>query len=511
MLERTNQPDSASGPLHPPSGAKLGSSGPWAWIARRAEAIIFAVLGLATLGAILGPIVVSPFHVAPAYNEGWNAFQAQVAIRGGDLYPHMHALSANNYPPLSYYIVGAVGALLGDNILAGRLIALCCLLLVSAEVGFIVHKLGASKKIGLFAALFFLGYQGTRNGIYVALNDPQWLGHAFMVSGFALFVIRGSSNARLCGAAALMVAGGMVKHLLIATPVAVTLWLLFFERKTLGKWLLYSCALVGVALGVCFGKFGSTVLEALAATPRSFSATVWAWHWDEWFTPLLVPTLASVVLASLAWTKEVALVIFYVLTSALVVLVTMGGAGINPNAAFDLVIAEAIASGLCIEMLVRSAPGELQRRARVLCMAGLASSVLFGTPGRLSVTKRMINELPAQRAMWDAEVERLRAIPGPVACEQLALCYWAGKDFEIDFFLLGQKLETGTVSVDEVLEAIEARGIQAIEIERGWTQSGMSPRFPADFNSALSRKFSATPAALPGMSLLVAKPKMSAP
>ena len=41
-------------------------------------------------------------------NEGWNAYHADTAMRGGSLYPPPDGLVANNYPPLSFYIVGAL-------------------------------------------------------------------------------------------------------------------------------------------------------------------------------------------------------------------------------------------------------------------------------------------------------------------------------------------------------------------------------------------------------------------
>src|ERR1700679_2037626 len=57
-------------------------------------------------------------------NEGWNAYFTQIALSGGNLYPGGASLITNNYPPLSFYVVGIVGLLTGDNIFAGRMVAL---------------------------------------------------------------------------------------------------------------------------------------------------------------------------------------------------------------------------------------------------------------------------------------------------------------------------------------------------------------------------------------------------
>src|SRR5258708_8742783 len=67
-----------------------------------------------------------PAHFSSDPNEGWNAFQAARAIGTGPLYSGPQALTGNNYPPLSFYLVGCPGPLLGDPIAARGVIALSC-------------------------------------------------------------------------------------------------------------------------------------------------------------------------------------------------------------------------------------------------------------------------------------------------------------------------------------------------------------------------------------------------
>src|SRR5690242_6614170 len=57
-------------------------------------------------------------------NEGWNAYFQTAAWTGRNLYPGPADFMINNYPPLSFYAVGALGAAISDNILAGRLVSL---------------------------------------------------------------------------------------------------------------------------------------------------------------------------------------------------------------------------------------------------------------------------------------------------------------------------------------------------------------------------------------------------
>lgn len=44
-------------------------------------------------------------------NEGWNAYFADAAMGKMPLYPSASQLITNNYPPLSFYIVGSIGRL----------------------------------------------------------------------------------------------------------------------------------------------------------------------------------------------------------------------------------------------------------------------------------------------------------------------------------------------------------------------------------------------------------------
>src|ERR1051325_290758 len=58
-------------------------------------------------------------------NEGWNAYHADAAMRGAaQLYPPSDGLVANNYPPLSYYVMGWLGRAFGDPLYAGRAVSI---------------------------------------------------------------------------------------------------------------------------------------------------------------------------------------------------------------------------------------------------------------------------------------------------------------------------------------------------------------------------------------------------
>ncbi len=88
---------------------------PLAW----AGPVLLALVALPLLGRDIAAIGA---QVPLDPNEGWNAAHALRAMAGQPLYPPPGALLVNNYPPLSFYVVGALGRISGDTIMAGRLV-----------------------------------------------------------------------------------------------------------------------------------------------------------------------------------------------------------------------------------------------------------------------------------------------------------------------------------------------------------------------------------------------------
>ena len=102
------------------------------------------------------PIYRAFLNIEIENNEGWNAYFADAAMGKMPLYPSPGELITNNYPPLSFYIVGIVGRLLGDPVLAGRLLSLIAALAVGTAIALSVRRLGGTKTAATVSAAFFL-------------------------------------------------------------------------------------------------------------------------------------------------------------------------------------------------------------------------------------------------------------------------------------------------------------------------------------------------------------------
>ena len=120
-------------------------------------------------------------------NEGWNAYWSNAAIKGEALYPAASAYLVNNYPPLSFYAVGAVGRLLGDNIFAGRLISLVAFASTLGAVWLAARRMGCGNHGAIFAALSLSAYLLAFTD-YVGMNDPQLIGNALGTWGMVILL-----------------------------------------------------------------------------------------------------------------------------------------------------------------------------------------------------------------------------------------------------------------------------------------------------------------------------------
>src|SRR5260370_8287229 len=91
------------------------------------------------------PVYRAFLNVEIENNEGWNAYFADAAMGKMPLYPSADQLITNNYPPLSFYTVRLIGRLLGDPVLAGRLLSLIAVFAIAAAIALSVRRLRGSS------------------------------------------------------------------------------------------------------------------------------------------------------------------------------------------------------------------------------------------------------------------------------------------------------------------------------------------------------------------------------
>ncbi|MBV9331061.1 MAG: glycosyltransferase family 39 protein [Alphaproteobacteria bacterium] len=451
----------------------------------RRESVLHLITALLATGCFLGifhAAQVAPIQVPIDYNEGWNAFHASAAATGQPLYPGAASMMINNYPPLSFYLTGYLGELIGDNILAGRLLSLASAIATCTLLGAWLRKEGQlAVAEATFAVLTFLGtlLVFTR---YVGMNDPQLSGHALACGALYLLVRETHTPLRVASGALFLSLAIFTKHNLVALPSAVIIWLWLRDKRQ-------AIAVAASMLTFCFA--GLVLTDVLLQTDllsdlftsRTYLASGVFWSAARLFGTTFVPMAAIAWLASTRWENPV--VCFVVIYTGIAIatgLVFSGGAGVDANAMFDANIALALAVGLTLHELRRDAV------ATTLVAVGVLLPLAFGTglyarQAWLS-SSYWIRPLEEQRSATARDIAQLRKAGDPVLCETLALCYWAHLRPSVDSFNLAQAYRSHPARERALLSLMDRRKFHAVQVS-----SLQSLPFSASITSSLQRNY----------------------
>ena len=425
--------------------------------------VVLVVLGGAFLFfLLLGPLLIIPLHIPINYNEGWNAlFDSRAVTRGvGPLYPPKGDFVFNNYPPLGFYLVGAFGRFVfGDMILAGRVISLAALLLAGVLTGLCVRLLGGSARSGLAAGLLLLLFMSTFYRTYVAMDDPQWLAHAVMLCGLTTLLHRnGLMRLRagelpivnVLGGVLLMVAGGFIKHNLIALPCATTCWLLAYNRRAALLWIFAAIGLLAFGAGIIFLLHGPIAFADIFHHPRVFRPSLMT-HSVSRLAPMLPMALVEIALLRQQFRSASAdhrSAIIFIMAFGLIALITgiaqRTGEGVYYNAHFETLIAVCIGFGVALAPIFAEGVtfrGFAFGAAGLTCLA--AAPLFGGLPWHVPLAWQDIQQRTARAAAWQPVIARIAAADGRAGCLLMSLCWWANKPSMVDVFNLTESLAVG--------------------------------------------------------------------
>jgi hypothetical protein len=447
----------------------------------------FTLLAAAIAAGLIEPLLTLRRFVPLDPNEGWNAFFAQIAMRGGDLYPAPGSLIVNNYPPLSFYVVGAAGRLLGDNIFAGRLVALLSMGVVAVNLRAWLRAGGCGVPAAWLGAAVFAAFAVTYARSYAGINDPQWLAHAIMTTGLVV-AWRGNAGARsLALAALLMIAAGWTKHLLVPLPIATTWWLWRRSRPAFLTWIGCCGLLLAASAGLVYWAFGPSFFASLQSA-RQYSlqqAVKESRQALKCFAPIVALALLLVPRAAAAPRYEFALV--YLAAAAAVAFAAAGGIGVDINAFFDVMIAASLCAALAVDEFG-------SRRAWRTVAWGPLLTLLLGAylaayaASWLPRTFAEVRNLDALERQTLADTRLVAALGrGRAACETPELCYWARGAFVLDFFNYGQRLEVGREPLSACARVFDGRRIPLLQLDP-WKVAG-SAQLPPDCNAVILRNY----------------------
>jgi hypothetical protein len=298
---------------------------------------------------------------------------------------------------------------------------------------------------------------------YVGMDDPQLLGHALQLAAL-LLVLREPRRFEIVALAAFLLAGALfVKHNLIALPLATVAWLSITDRSN--AWRLAAACVVLVAIGLVSFRvtFGSDLFVHLESA-RQWSianlgrgvASVLPWA-----------TVPAVGVAYLLYSDRldhsVSLCAIYAGFSFVIGLLASGGAGVDANAFFDLVIALSLSLSLLLRRIVSH--GLPVSPSALLVFLPMTLSLGAALDADWYTRDFWLHPWAEEERASEDDIAFLRAQKGDAFCETLALCYWAGKRETVDVFNLGQAYATGARNDRALIARIERRDFAVIEYE----------------------------------------------
>ena len=423
---------------------------------------------IATL-SMVWPTYRSFLNIKVNENEAWNAYYADAALGSMPLYPAPDQLITNNYPPLSFYLLGAVGRLIGDNILAGRLISLLAVLGIAFLCARTIRELGGDRRAGWVGASFLVATLCLFFDTYIGMNEPQLLALCIMAFGFLLFIKAARLNRGYALPICIMVLAGFFKHNIIALPLSALLWLVIQRRwRPFFSCLILSFFLMVLGFFACYVAYGRDFFFNFL-TPRLFSL-------DQEWDALVEVQCVGVVLV--AWffigiikrrDQNVQLVNLLVLNGLLVHFLQRTGDGVDTNSLFDLVIGCGIAAGLAFSYL-----GKLQGsgRPRILqlgFLVALCLRLIFSENSSDVLhpfSPKFQHEIARREEIVSRLIAKIRAVPGNVESDAY-LCYKAGKPFVVDEFNLSERINTGKIPKDVLSKRIHDHSLTTIEADPG--------------------------------------------
>jgi hypothetical protein len=359
--------------------------------------------------------------------------------------------------------------LLGDHMIAGRLVAFVSLLAWIALVAIAARRLRCSWAAAAFGALVLAAGLFVFSEFYVGVNDPQILGHALQALGLVLLLSPRRTTASLACSALLFTAGVFVKNNLIALPLASVIWLSLDNRRS-AWWLVVFGAAAGIAATLfCVAVFGPQ-MAAHVFSPRAWMPSKAVSMGGQWLLRMALPLVVAAWLAvSARGDRDVQFAAIYVVTAIVCGIGFAAGEGVYWNTMFDAECALALTAAVGVDR----APRRLAVALSFLVAPALALAMhatIHWTSPRFWFDPRW-----SEASTAAADIEFVRRHDGAALCEDLALCYWAGKPAAVDFFNMHERLRLEPWRVDPLVRRLNDREYGVAQVEDD--DRNLGPRF----------------------------------
>ncbi len=443
---------------------------------------VFVVVGIALL-AVVPLMATIGFDVEKSYNEGWNAYHAARVAAGAPLYTGNPNLIVN-YPFLSFYLVAWLKPLFGTVLLTGRILNAVAYAATGALVALIVRCLGGATLTAIFAGACALGFQATQASAWIAVDEPQMLAQAVMLSGLLCYVSGPPTIRRLLACATLFAVGGFIKQILLAIPVAITVDLLWKDRRHFLLWCACACsALAGFAILSALITGGHEWPEILA--PRAYDWRHIPYHARKLLITLKAPIAVALLYLLRRPPEQTPLLPAFGLVALAEGIGFSGGDGVSYNVYLEFTIFLGLIAGLALGQW-RQVMGT-KRGMPVGAVAALlaAAPLVIRAPHDVSAALALDATIHDEQTVEASDIRAksiLRRQTGTAFCENLLLCLEAGRAPTLDPFSVYSEIRVGRLSEAAFIAEIANRRFGIVELS---TEIHPDPNRPLSFSPFL--------------------------
>jgi hypothetical protein len=427
---------------------------------------VILLMGLCVIMTAWFPLLSLTSLPSENYNEGWNAYRQWMTVEGQPLYGSHSALWTTNYPFLSFHIVGLLGAAKENMVLVGRIVSFASLVATSVLIGAIVRGATGSNSGALYAGLCLFSWLAAFNGAGRASNDPELLSVA--ITTFGLFAYLKDPRAIVWSAlsAAAFAVSFFTKHDLVAFPLSVGVHLLMTRNwPSFVTFCTAGLVAAGLLLALSFHLDGPYFFADLLQ-PRAYMLENLREQTFHYLLHFLVPLIFAVVFLWRDRATPCRSLLFTLLISTnLAAIYFSGGDGVGSNIFYAPLMADLISFVIAVCWLERKVLKE--PRAWRSFRTALTVSTMVGVlmvPFQLYLDILGELRMPATTKAAQQAIALLGSTHGPAMCEDMLLCYNAGKPIDYDPYYVKDQILIGRLQESSILAMLIAHHYAAIQI-----------------------------------------------
>jgi hypothetical protein len=429
------------------------------------------------------------------YNEGWNAYRQWMTVERQPLYGNHPTLWTTNYPFLSFHIIGFLGAKKGNMVLTGRIICFVSFIATSGLVGGIVQIVTGSRPGAFYAGLCLFASLASFFGIGRATDDPEMLSLA--VTTFGVFAYLKAPRSILWPflSAIAFAVSLFIKHDLIAFPFSICAHLLITRNwRGLAVFLVGGIAAAALLLALSSYLDGPYFLSELTH-PRAYSLRNLVNETLHYLLHFSIPLMVGgVLLLRDPATPHRSLFFAMLVFTQIASVYFSGGDGVASNIFYPSLVACLLTCIIAIcrlEDCFGTAPGAIRsfKIALVMTTLSVAATVAFQIHTDIGAQLRLAAKTQSARQA----IASLQSTNGPAICEDLLLCYEAGKPMDFDPYYTQDQIRIGQLKESSILALLKDHRYAAIQIDgmvdATSVERGKTLRFSREFLRTLLSQY----------------------